>query len=85
MASRINPVDPSAFAPAVFVDRNGTRYRKMPGGKRKVPQSVRKNIYELDLTVRECKAEIRRLLVECGVSDDHWANQMARIRKERGR
>lgn len=84
--ARLNRVDPRDFiAPKVlFVDKAGKAYTKPSGRARKVPREVRAQIYQLDLTIRETKHEIRRLLDECGVSDDHWHNILARIRRERG-
>jgi hypothetical protein len=86
MSARINPVDPLAFAPSVFVDKVCREYKKMPGAKRKIPREIRAQIYQLDLTIRESQHEIRRLLDECGIagSSSYRSNFIARIRKERG-
>lgn len=78
-------INPQDFAPTVYRDKNGREYRKMPGQPRKVPREIRAQIYQLDLTVRESKAEIRRLIMECGVSSkSSWIAVVARIRRERG-
>lgn len=88
MGARLNRIDPRDFVAhqVVFVDKSGREYIKPTGRPRKVPREIRAQLYQLDLTVRETRAEIQRLLKECGVSLDNrdWYNVMARIRRERG-
>lgn len=80
-------VDPRDFErPIVYRDRKGREYAKKPGAQRKVPREVRAHLYQLDLTVRETRAEIARILREYGHGDSrsNHRNVMARIRRERG-
>jgi hypothetical protein len=75
MGARLNRIDPREFiaTPAARIGR-----------PRKVPREVRKQLYQLDMTIRETKHEIRRLLSEHGISDLHWHGALAKIRRERG-
>lgn len=85
MGARLNRVDPRQFMPVVLRDCNGKEFTRMPGQPRKVPRETRKQLYQLDLAVRETLAEIRSMLFALGVQTKR--NQtavMTRIRRERG-
>lgn len=73
MGARLNRVDPRDFMPPAKACR-----------PRKVPREVRQQIYQLDLTIRETKVEINRLLSEYGMAPSSWCDAVARIRRERG-
>lgn len=85
MGVRLNRIE--TYKPAVYVDRSGKEFTKMPGAPRKIPQEVRAQIYELDRTIHESKQEINRLLTECGCVEgaSRRAYFVSRIRQERGR
>ncbi len=87
MGARLNRIDQSDFkaAPVLFVDKLGREYTAQTGAPRKIPRDVRKQLYQLHLTMRECEAEIRAILDAHGIKtkNSQWQT-MRRIRRERG-